>query len=176
MRCPTRRKRPSGLISTCNRSPGRGHSYRCTGPAASGRRLSPSRRNQAPTVDRGMRSARAIAHAGSHAARGGRISDAAAASVRRRSGRDERPPGRGPLSRKRRTHFATVRTLTASLPPPRVAPPFEQYATHQVQARDRGGLRITMKLHPGPPLIELMCGNTILFRALRMNNVFSKDT
>jgi hypothetical protein len=34
MRCPTQPIRPSGLMSICRMSPGTGHSYRWTGPAA----------------------------------------------------------------------------------------------------------------------------------------------
>jgi len=33
-----------------------------------------------------------------------------------------------------------------------------------------------MELHPGLLWAERLCGNTILFRALRMNNVLSEDS
>jgi hypothetical protein len=184
IRWPTCPMRPSGLISTCTRSPGRGHSYRCTGTGgAVGSRFNPKRRSHALTVDarhpqrppdrpRWQSVLFTQDPDQRHRARWGLM------RRRARSGRGIFQAPRRPPSLNRRTHFATVRTLNRkAFSRLGVAPPFKQ-DTRRTRSNRAVGVLFSHYdgASSGASSDRNGCVETPFFSERSgLNNVFSKD-
>ena len=104
------------------------------------------------------------------------VTTAAGVCCRAVRGRDERSSSAAtPPCRYRRTHLATVRTLTP-VPSATSAYVHRSYSTRCTSVARAAGVVLALRWSfiRGLHRVERLCRNTILPSALRMNNVFSR--